>query len=38
MDRDEILKEISKAPPHEIERLFRLLESIGREEKTKIAA
>lgn len=37
MTRDEILKEISKAPPHEIERLFRLLEFMEREENLKAA-
>mgnify|MGYP001615297656 CR=1 FL=1 len=37
MTRDEILKEISKAPPHEIERLSRLLESIEREERIRAA-
>lgn len=37
MTQDEILKEISKAPPHEIERLSRLLESIEREDKLRAA-
>ena len=37
MDRDEILKEISKAPPYEAERLSRLLESIEREDKLRAA-